>query len=103
MDFEIFPEIVRAFGKANGGAGPGACWRGNQGGVGLGQLNLDDDADDFILIAMILLGLLGTVVHGALVGLLDEKGEWGEEADRGYVRARLGHGEKLGVLVEEDA
>jgi hypothetical protein len=66
----------------------------------LREENLDVDDNGFILGAMLLRGLLGTVVH-PLAGLLNEKGEAGKECDRRDVRAGFGPGQKNGVAIQE--
>ena len=95
---EVFPKVGGTEGVADGRAGFRARRARNERAIGLGKLNLDDDADDFFLIAVILLGLLGAVVHDALAGELGDESERSEESDRRDIGTGFGHREQLCVF-----
>src|SRR5579859_6113508 len=97
---ESAPEFRRA--KLNGGrrarARMGRC--GNEGAVGLRELNLHLNFDGFVMRFVIESRALGAVV-GLPAGVSDEKREGREEGDGSNMRSGFGRGKQLRVLVKE--
>jgi len=86
---EVLPEVVGTRREALRGVRPRAGGTDDEGAIGGSEADLDDDFDDFLLIAVVKFGLLGTVVK-TLTGRLREQSEGGQKSDGGDVRAGLG-------------
>src|SRR5260370_34408850 len=98
---KVFPEIMGAGNEKWRGAYPSACRINHGRRVRIGELDLDQYNDEFLLIAVVEFGLLRTVVGDPLIVVLDDLEERCEERDGKDIRTGFGGREKLRVLFED--
>ena len=101
LDLKVSPEIPRARDEGEWSTGARIGFRGQEGAVSRGQLDLNDNSHNLHPTAVIEAGLLSAVVADAALGELRELREWSEKSNRRDVGPGPGSRERLDVFAQE--